>query len=97
MTETLQGILFLTTNRVGTIDRAFKSRIHLSLYYPKFDKASTISIWENNLKRVDEEFKSEKKEINLDDHDNIVKFAKRHFDRLKSTPGLGVWNGRQGR
>lgn len=28
------GILFLTTNRVGTLDEAFKSRVHLSLYYP---------------------------------------------------------------
>lgn len=31
--EYYNGLLFLTTNRVGTIDEAFKSRIHLSLYY----------------------------------------------------------------
>jgi hypothetical protein len=30
--EYYSGILFLTTNRVGTIDEAFKSRIHISLY-----------------------------------------------------------------
>lgn len=30
--EFYSGILFLTTNRVGTIDEAFKSRIHISLY-----------------------------------------------------------------
>jgi len=30
--EYYSGILFLTTNRVGTIDEAFKSRIHVSLY-----------------------------------------------------------------
>lgn len=30
--EFYAGILFLTTNRVGTIDEAFKSRIHISLY-----------------------------------------------------------------
>lgn len=31
--EYYNGLLFLTTNRVGTIDEAFKSRIHISLYY----------------------------------------------------------------
>lgn len=30
--EFYSGILFLTTNRVGTMDEAFKSRIHISLY-----------------------------------------------------------------
>ncbi|KAI9170829.1 putative cell division cycle ATPase [Paramyrothecium foliicola] len=34
--EYYNGLLFLTTNRVGTIDEAFKSRIHLSLYYVSF-------------------------------------------------------------
>lgn len=32
--EYYAGVLFLTTNRVGSIDQAFKSRIHLSVYYP---------------------------------------------------------------
>jgi hypothetical protein len=31
--EYYSGILFLTTNRVGIMDEAFKSRIHVSLYY----------------------------------------------------------------
>lgn len=31
--EYYNGLLFLTTNRVGAVDEAFKSRIHLSLYY----------------------------------------------------------------
>lgn len=34
--EYYNGLLFLTTNRVGTIDEAFKSRIHLSLYYVSY-------------------------------------------------------------
>lgn len=38
MLEYYKGILFLTTNRIGTFDEAFKSRIHLSL----FCKRSTI-------------------------------------------------------
>lgn len=32
--EYYNGVLFLTTNRVGTLDDAFKSHIHMSLYYP---------------------------------------------------------------
>jgi hypothetical protein len=32
--EYYEGILFLTTNRVGVFDETFKSRIHLPLYYP---------------------------------------------------------------
>jgi hypothetical protein len=47
----LQGILFLTTNRVGHFDEAFKSRIHLSLGYEKLDddtrKRSGITSSEN--------------------------------------------------
>ena len=36
--EYYSGILFLTTNRVGALDPAFKSRIHISLYYPNLTK-----------------------------------------------------------
>lgn len=39
--EYYNGLLFLTTNRVGTIDEAFKSRIHLSLYYVSLTNSKT--------------------------------------------------------
>jgi hypothetical protein len=39
--EYYSGILFLTTNRAGTIDEAFKSRIYILLRYPSIDSAST--------------------------------------------------------
>jgi hypothetical protein len=39
--EFYDGILFLTTNRVGSFDDAFISRIHVQLYYPDFDDEST--------------------------------------------------------
>ena len=32
--EYYSGLLFLTTNRVGTTDEAFRFRVHLILYYP---------------------------------------------------------------
>ena len=34
--ESCQSTLFLTTNRIGSFDDAFISRIHISLYYPEF-------------------------------------------------------------
>ena len=37
--------MFLTTNRVGTFDSAFQSRIHLTIEYPKLDFRSKILVW----------------------------------------------------
>ncbi|CAN9266537.1 unnamed protein product [Alternaria alternata] len=36
--EYYDGILILTTNRVGTFDEAFKSRVQLALHYPPLDR-----------------------------------------------------------
>ncbi|KAJ8113299.1 hypothetical protein ONZ43_g5184 [Nemania bipapillata] len=65
--EYYSGILFLTTNRVGKIDRAFKSRIH---------------IWKNNIQRVEGEFATEGKKIRCK-KDEIIEFAKEHYEELK--------------
>ncbi|KAI8954915.1 hypothetical protein F4801DRAFT_530445 [Xylaria longipes] len=92
--EYYSGILFLTTNRVGKIDRAFKSRIHFSLLYKKLNRERTIRIWKNNLKRVQKEFKTEGKEINCKSNE-ILEFAKKHYKELKESDNLIVWNGRQ--
>ncbi|KAI1740315.1 hypothetical protein F4680DRAFT_116087 [Xylaria scruposa] len=92
--EYYSGILFLTTNRVGRIDRAFKSRIHLSLLYKKLNRERTIRIWKNNLRRVQHEFKMEGREIECKKKE-ILEFAKRHYNELKDSKDLIVWNGRQ--
>lgn len=89
----VQGILFLTTNRVGKIDAAFKSRIHLSLYYQKLNKERTLKIWDNNLRRVKDEFSKEKKDI-LFEKSEILEFAEDHYEGLRRSRTLGVWNGR---
>ena len=47
--EYYEGILFMTTNRVGNIDPAFQSRIHVSLEYPDLTPASRRRVWENFL------------------------------------------------
>lgn len=50
--EYYQGILILTSNRVGTFDEAFKSRIQLALHYQKHGKPERQKIWRNFLTRV---------------------------------------------
>jgi SpoVK/Ycf46/Vps4 family AAA+-type ATPase len=49
--EYYEGIMILTSNRVGTFDEAFKSRIQLSLHYEALDKPQRRTIWTNFLKR----------------------------------------------
>ena len=48
-----KGILILTSNRVGTFDEAFKSRIQLSLQYRKLDAGQRRKIWNNFLDRLE--------------------------------------------
>ncbi|MCJ1458205.1 hypothetical protein MMC28_008576 [Mycoblastus sanguinarius] len=44
--ESCKSILFLTTNRVGSFDDAFISRIHVSLYYPDFTELDRKKVWQ---------------------------------------------------
>ncbi|KAF4993180.1 hypothetical protein FGRMN_6665 [Fusarium graminum] len=95
--EYYNGLLFLTTNRVGTIDEAFKSRIHLSLYYPPLDKTQTRDIFRLNigkLKQIEAERHRMTGEPALIIKENdIIEFATRHFEELARS--TGCWNGRQ--
>jgi hypothetical protein len=52
MLEYYEGILFLTTNRIETMDAAFESRIHLSLQYNELDKPSRLHVWRQFLTRT---------------------------------------------
>ncbi|CAG8961514.1 hypothetical protein HYFRA_00013865 [Hymenoscyphus fraxineus] len=89
--EYYAGILFLTTNRVGVFDEAFKSRIHLSLWYPTLDKSSTAQIWQMNLDRT----KEKESQLNLKiEGDRIMAFSKKHWKKSQSE-NSGFWNGRQ--
>ncbi|PGH01801.1 hypothetical protein AJ80_08968 [Polytolypa hystricis UAMH7299] len=45
--EYYDGILILTSNRVGTFDEAFKSRIQLALHYESLNKSQRLKIWRN--------------------------------------------------
>lgn len=88
-----QGILFLTANKVGKIDRVFKSRIHVRLLYKKLDEARTVKIWENNITRVDRELTSDGRRIQCRRMD-IIDFAKKHYEELEESDDFIVWNGR---
>jgi SpoVK/Ycf46/Vps4 family AAA+-type ATPase len=50
--EYYEGILILTSNRVGTFDEAFKSRIQLALHYANLNQAQRKDIWRNFFKRL---------------------------------------------
>ncbi|KAI4190745.1 MAG: hypothetical protein L6R41_000607 [Letrouitia leprolyta] len=88
--EFYPGILFLTTNKVGHFDEAFKSRIHVSLYYPALDRTSTLKIWKMNLDRL---AKSKNKTLEVEGEE-IYRYAKRHYRSLHKQ-GKTTWNGRQ--
>jgi len=92
-TRVLSGILFLTTNRVGAIDNAFRPRLHLTLYYPRLTKSQTTKIFKRNFERI--------AEINADREDNdlapfeykeskekVIAWVKQEWRTLR-------WNGRQ--
>lgn len=51
MLEYFEGIMFLTTNRVETIDTAFKSRIHLSVFYPPLSEDAKKELWNSLIAR----------------------------------------------
>ena len=87
--EYYTGILFLTTNRVGAFDDAFKSRIHLALYYPPLDILQTKKIWEVNLERTLER----KEPLLVADKAEILNYAESHF--YSGVEKGTAWNGRQ--
>ena len=82
--EYYRGIFFLTTNCANTIDKAFESRIHLTIKYFQFDKAVRTSVW-NNFVSVSHDdntltdkvlFALAEEEINGRQIKNVVKTAR---------------------
>lgn len=88
--EYYEGILFLTTNRVGSFDEAFKSRIHVSLYYPPLDINQTRKIWKSHIHRA-----TEGGHIKADEAE-LLRFAEALFEQQTRDARFGpIWNGRQ--
>ncbi|KAL7935538.1 hypothetical protein V8C35DRAFT_334002, partial [Trichoderma chlorosporum] len=104
--EYYNGILFLTTNRVGTLDEAFKSRIHMSLYFPPLDHIQVKLIFKMNLERL-RNIEAERSRLTGDpeldiNEESINQFVADHCNKTQVTQGAGQyipiagrWNGRQ--
>ncbi|PNP47070.1 hypothetical protein THARTR1_10575 [Trichoderma harzianum] len=76
--EYYDGILILTSNRVGTFDEAFKSRIQLAVHYSSLTTHQRTKIWGNFIQRL--------KELNedgidfVDLEDNIEQLASKEMN-----------------
>ncbi|KAI1372638.1 P-loop containing nucleoside triphosphate hydrolase protein [Hypoxylon crocopeplum] len=68
--EFYDGILFLTTNRVGSFDDAFISRVHLQLYYPEFDDDQRRQVWQTFIDKLARE-RGDYMRLNVDAKDYI--------------------------
>ncbi|KAK0512987.1 hypothetical protein JMJ35_005004 [Cladonia borealis] len=76
--EYYEGILILTSNRVGTFDEAFKSRLQLALHYEKLKLKDRRKIWENFIKRLET---LEETRIDFDDlHKHVNDLAKHELN-----------------
>lgn len=91
--EYYTGVLFLTTNRTGAFDEAFRSRIHTALFYPDLGREETRMIWQSNLRRLIKHKESNQQKLIVNE-DDIIRFALVHYDFHRSTK-RSVWNGRQ--
>jgi hypothetical protein len=86
--EYYAGVLILTTNRVAEFDEAFRSRIHVSIYYPPLEKNSTEAIWSMNIKKL--------AEMDVDCYPkDIESFRDSFWKKTKGENGKKRWNGRQ--
>ncbi|RSL69586.1 hypothetical protein CEP53_002165 [Fusarium sp. AF-6] len=99
--EYYPGILFLTTNRVGVLDEALNSRVHVSIYFRHLDRQQTMALFKMNIKRS--EMIAEQRAASTNEPplrimgDEIKDFALENFYNHAEAPGgLGTWwNGRQ--
>ncbi|KAK2042621.1 P-loop containing nucleoside triphosphate hydrolase protein [Colletotrichum somersetense] len=90
--EYYSGILFLTTNIVGVIDEAFKSRIHIALRYLSIDLDSTLKIWSDLLNRIAKD--NETAEVKIEfDRTRLLDFARQHYQKHEADDT--TWNARQ--
>ncbi|TQN71968.1 hypothetical protein CSHISOI_03558 [Colletotrichum shisoi] len=99
--EYYSGVLFLTSNREGLIDEAFKSRIRVALRYKAIDLKGTVQIWRNIMRKIGEENMEKKLPVTFDKED-LEAWALEHFEENRSRRADGLsptstatWNGRQ--
>ncbi|GKZ38850.1 hypothetical protein AbraIFM66950_011373, partial [Aspergillus brasiliensis] len=72
LTETHNGLLFLTTNQVGMLDEAFLSRVQIKLYYPGFAWDMAHRMLENCLNSIKERAHKDKSHIKIETDDILL-------------------------
>ncbi|KAI1774648.1 hypothetical protein F4818DRAFT_418514 [Hypoxylon cercidicola] len=82
--EYYKGILFLTTNRVGTFDDAFVSRIHVIIHYKDFTQEYRNAIWDQFFDKLEDER----------DDIEIRRNCRSYVMEDKDTAAIS-WNGRE--
>ncbi|KAI6779288.1 uncharacterized protein J7T54_001018 [Emericellopsis cladophorae] len=98
--EYYPGVLFLTTNRVGVLDEALSSRVHISIFFKHLSFAQTHELFQNNLARarlIAEQRAEVHKEppLTLKDQE-IISFAMERYETSRQVnPNAPWWNGRQ--
>ncbi|KAK4498557.1 hypothetical protein PRZ48_011215 [Zasmidium cellare] len=94
--EYYSGILFLTTNRIGAFDEAFRSRIHSALFYKEPDQEKTVELWKSNLNRLVRQKEDLKQPFKLDnsDADTIIQYATQIWE-VYTNFERPQWNGRE--
>ncbi|KAH6640175.1 hypothetical protein F5144DRAFT_589712 [Chaetomium tenue] len=83
--EYYQGILFLTSNRVGKFDDAIVSRIHVVIHYRGLDRDYRREIWDQFFDKLEEERGTTMK---------IRNSARRYVQENKKMVDM-KWNGRE--
>lgn len=82
--ENYDGMLFLTTNRVGSFDDAFISRVHIQLYYPEFTDKDREMVWKTFTDKLQRE-RGDSLRLNIDAKEYIRSAQMRAVE----------WNGRE--
>ncbi|KLU88125.1 hypothetical protein MAPG_07112 [Magnaporthiopsis poae ATCC 64411] len=82
--EFYNGILFLTTNRIGSFDDAFMSRIHVHLRYPEFTDDDRKRVWQTFMNKLKKE-RGDTMRLTMDAKDYV---NGKEMRKLK-------WNGRE--
>ncbi|KAJ4259665.1 hypothetical protein NW762_007595 [Fusarium torreyae] len=95
--EYFNGVLFLTTNRIGKIDEAISSRLHLILHYKRLKYPEIEKVFRTNIDRLrqsEEQYAlaSGTKPLVVVESD-VMQFVADHC--AKHPEGKGAWNGRQ--
>lgn len=90
--DDFKGVLFLTTNRVGLIDEALKTRIHIALAFPRLSESDTYMVWADKIEQEGRRLYGP--EILEYDRKHIMRFL-RQQKRGSDTNVSSNWNARQ--